>query len=105
MDLEMAESLTSMSNTGNPAIPNVGVVQTDAGAITLLELPALKATLADLQNQSIEKLTEARSLRTLADDRYAELGTVLLNTPSPSLEDDHARQLLYSSQVAANSHR
>ena len=74
------QAVSSIQATSAPIPPPV--VQTDAGLVTLQELPALSAKLAALKQQVQELLDEARSLRSLAEDRFVDLGSVLLDTPS-----------------------
>src|SRR5207247_8615281 len=74
------QAVSSMQATSAPTPPPV--VQTDAGLVTLRELPTLTAKLAALKQQVQELLDEARSLRSLAEDRFVDLGSVLLDSPS-----------------------
>jgi len=58
------------------------VVSTDSGAVTLIELNALKSRIEDRHIEVNAKLEQARSLRALADDRHAELGHILVTNPT-----------------------
>src|SRR5438105_3872612 len=69
-------------------------VLTEAGPITVTELPALKVKLADLQAKGAAKAAEAQSLRSLAADRYASLGASVLGGSSLSVTDSGLAELL-----------
>ena len=69
----------------NPTAPatEVPMAVTEAGPITLLELPALKMKLAELQTQSHTASDQARSLRELAANRLIDFGSSLLDSTEP----------------------
>jgi hypothetical protein len=68
------------------------VVATEGGPVTLQALVDLRARLSALQQQAADKSNQAASLRSLADDRWRQLGAVLLASvgrwsPDPQLTD------------------
>jgi hypothetical protein len=68
------------------------VVATEGGLVTLQALVDLRARLSALQQQAADKSNQAASLRSLADDRWRQLGAVLLASvgrwsPDPQLTD------------------
>lgn len=62
-----------------PADPPV--VETDAGPVTLEELPALSSRQSELAQKAKDLAEQARSLRSLAEDRLVDLGSLLLDSP------------------------
>ncbi len=75
-----------------PAAAVPSVVGTEGGAVTLLTLDDLRSRLATLQQQAADQSSKAKSLRSLADDRWLQAGTLLLAsagrwTPGPELAD------------------
>src|SRR6266516_3543204 len=67
------------------------VVQTEAGPVSLQELPVLNSKLATLQQQARDLLEQARSLRTLAEDRLVDLGSFLLDSSQWKPPEDLAQ--------------
>jgi hypothetical protein len=66
------------------------LVVTDGGSVTLLDLPALRARLTTLQQEADSKSSQSGSLQSLAQDRWRQLGELLLATrqkwtPQPDL--------------------
>lgn len=66
------------------------VVATDGGVVTLLDLASLRGRLTTLQQEAIAKGSQSKSLQSLAEDRWRQLGELLLASrqkwsPQPDL--------------------
>jgi hypothetical protein len=62
--------------------PPKDIVSTDSGPVTLIDLAALKSRIDGRRSEVKVAQDQATSLRGLADDRYAELGQLLVMNPS-----------------------
>src|SRR5438270_2701770 len=66
------------------------VVDTDGGPVTLEELPALSARQSALERQTTDLNDQARSLRSLAEDRLVDLASLVLDSNQWSSPPDVA---------------
>jgi len=66
----------------NQLAPRSEIVSTDSGPVTLIDLAALKSRIDDRTSDVKAAQDQAKSLRGLAEDRYAELGQVLVMNPT-----------------------
>jgi len=64
------------------ASPHDALVTTESGVVTLIDLTALKSRVEARRSEVNAKLEQAKSLRALADDRYVELGHLLVTNPT-----------------------
>src|ERR1044072_9706084 len=62
--------------------PRNEIASTDSGPVTLIDLAALKSRIDGRRSELKAAQDQATSLRALADDRYAELGQLLVTNPS-----------------------
>ena len=84
--------LVADSTSGPAGTATVPVIDTEGGPVTMLTLADLRARLSILQQQTSDKSGQAQSMRSLADDRWGQLGTLLLASvarwsPPPPLAD------------------
>jgi hypothetical protein len=75
----VAQALSALIDT---APGHDRVVSTESGVVTLIDLNDLKSRVEGRRAEVNGKLEQAKSLRALADDRYAELGHVLVTNPT-----------------------
>jgi len=80
----------SAITSDQPPTTTPAVVATDGGPVTLLDLATLRTKLATMQQEAIDKSSQSKSLQSLAQDRWRQLGELLLAarqrwTPQPDL--------------------
>jgi hypothetical protein len=78
---------TVMSDKSATEVPSV--VATEGGSVTLITLDDLRSRLALLQQRAADQSSQAQSLRSLADDRWRQVGDLLLASAdqwSPGLQ-------------------
>lgn len=68
------------------------IVNTDGGSVTLADLATLRSKLTTLQQEASAKASQSKSLQSLAQDRWSQLGELLLASgqkwsPQPELVD------------------
>ena len=92
-----------------PANANVapGVVATDGGQVTLLDLSALQSRAATLVQEADKATQEAKSLRALAEDLWVQVGKSLITqrdhwSGSPALAEVAQQAIALSEKVATD---
>jgi hypothetical protein len=84
------------------AAPNatpVSVVETEGGPVTLITLDDLRSRLAVLQQQATDKSSQAQSLRSLADDRWSQVGAALLASVDQWVPDAQLVDLVHQASA------
>jgi hypothetical protein len=86
---------------------NPGVVATDGGQVTLLDLSALRTRAEALVQEADKATQDAKSMRVLADDLWAQVGKTLMSqrvdwSDSPQLAKMTQQAISLSEKVAAD---
>ncbi|MHB8613255.1 MAG: hypothetical protein ACYDAL_12625 [Candidatus Dormibacteraceae bacterium] len=82
----------SAITSDQPSTTVPAVVTTEGGSVTLLDLAMMRERLATLQQEALDKSNQSKSLQALAQDRWRQLGGLLVTsgprwTPEAGLED------------------
>jgi hypothetical protein len=82
--------LVSAITSDQPPTITPAVVATDGGSVTLLDLATLRTKLTTVQQEAAAKGSQSKSLQSLAEDRWRQLGALLLASrqkwsPQPDL--------------------
>jgi hypothetical protein len=90
------------------AVPQT--VETEGGAVTLLDLPGLRGRTNELQQEVDKANEEAKSLRALAEDLWVHVGRALITkqepwSPSPQVTEMTRQAVELSGKAAADDSR
>ena len=86
-----------MSDKSATEVPPV--VATEGGSVTLITLDDLRSRLALLQQRAADKSNQAESLRSLADDRWRQVGATLLASPDRWAPDAKLADLVHQASA------